>query len=268
MRATRPEHAGQSFARTNAASRRRPGRQADGAALRARLHEGAAALGIDLSDSQASRLLAFVALLFRWNAVYNLTAIREPDRMVDMHLLDCLAAWPVLQALLDGLRPRGAQAPYSATVLDVGSGAGLPGLVWAVMLAEARPGATVTLVDAVDKKTAFQRQACAELGLGNLQCVHARIEQWESPPFDVVCSRAYATLADFIAGTHRLLGSGGRWLAMKGVLPEQEIAALPEGVVAERVVQLQVPGLDGAARCAIVLGQVGSVSACPAPPAG
>lgn len=267
-RATRPEHAGRPSSGTNAPFRRQPGRQPDGAALHARLREGAAALGIELSESQASRLLAFVALLVRWNAVYNLTAIREPERMIDVHLLDCLAAWPVLRALLEGLRSREAQAPCGAAILDVGSGAGLPGIVWAVMLAETHPGATVALVDAVDKKTAFQRQACVELGLGNVRCVHARIERWESPPFDIICSRAYATLAEFIAGTHRLLAGGGRWLAMKGALPRQEIAALPDGIAAERVVRLQVPGLDGAARCAIVLSQAGPVPACPASSAG
>lgn len=227
--------------------RRLPMQAPDDGALRARLHEGVTALGIALDERQSERLLRFVALLSRWNTVYNLTAIRDPQRMVAAHLLDCLAPLPELQGVLEGC----AGVP---SLLDVGSGAGLPGIVWAIMLdREGQPRARVALVDAIEKKTAFQRQACAELGLRDVQCVHARVEHWQGGPFDVICSRAYASLSDFVGGTAHLLARGGRWLALKGASPQAEIADLPAGVEVERVAPLIVPQLDEAARCLVLM---------------
>ena len=213
--------------------------------LRCQLHDGADALRVALTPRQSDRLLDYVALLAKWNAVYNLTAVRDPRRMVAAHLLDCLAALPEAIAL---------GADQGARILDVGSGAGLPGIVWAIMLDRAdRPPAPLVLIDAVEKKTAFQRQACTELGLHNVQCVHARVERWQGAPFDLVCSRAYASLSDFVDGTRHLLAGTGRWLAMKGEPPAGEIARLPEHAAVERVVPLVVPMLDDASRCVVVL---------------
>lgn len=222
----------------------------DRSALHARLREGADALGVSLSAAQSERLIEYVALLARWNAVYNLTAVREPARMVEAHLLDCIAAWPLLRGCVGRAAAGGAQP---VRLLDVGSGAGLPGIVWAVLLDGAEPAAQVTLVDAVDKKVAFQRQAGAALGLARLHCEQARIERFADGPFHVVCSRAYSTLADLVDGTRRLLAPGGCWFAMKGAVPHDEIAALPEDVAATRIERLEVPGLNGAARCVVLL---------------
>lgn len=213
--------------------------------LHARLLEGAAQLRLDLSERQAGRLLDYLALLAKWNAVYNLTSIREPERMLSAHLLDCLAAVPELALLSQGRPMR---------VLDVGSGAGLPGIVWAIAMdGSNRPRLGFTLVDAVDKKTAFQRQAVAELGLDNVECVHARIEQWRAPAFDLVSSRAYSALGDLVGGTRHLIAPEGRWVALKGEVPEAELAALPPDVRVDGIVRLAVPGLDGAARCLVLL---------------
>lgn len=228
--------------------------------LRARLLDGAHALDVVLTAAQCERLLDFVALLSKWNAVYNLTAIRDPQRMVAAHVLDCLAAVPQVVALA---------AARTLRILDVGSGAGLPGMVWAIALdGTNRPRADVTLIDAVDKKTAFQRQVVAQLRLNNVQCVHARIERWQGGPFDLVCSRAYASLASFVDQTQRLLAADGHWLAMKGELPTDELAQLPAGAVLDRVVQLSVPHLDNASRCAIVLRPAAAVPATLASAAG
>ena len=203
----------------------------------AALGAGLQALGLPASDEPLVRLLAYLDLLHKWNQAYNLSAVRDPLQMVHQHLLDCLAALPALDRQLQGREAR---------ILDVGSGAGLPGVVWALM----RPHWSLCCVDAVAKKVSFVRQVAAELVLRNLRAEHARVEQLQVPPFDVVVSRAFASLADFTRLTRHQLASGGCWLAMKGRLPEDEIAALDADVTVFHVERLQVPGLD-AQRCLV-----------------
>jgi 16S rRNA (guanine527-N7)-methyltransferase len=198
---------------------------------RAALRAGLQALSLSDDDQQVERLLDYLDLLHKWNQAYNLSAVRDPMQMVHQHLLDCLAVLPSLDRHLAG---------RDARVLDVGSGAGLPGVVWALM----RPGWSVCCVDAVAKKAGFVRQVAAELGLRNLQAQHARVEQLRWPPVDVVVSRAFASLADFSGLTRQHLVPGGCWLAMKGRRPDDEIAALPPDVKVFHVEPLQVPGLD------------------------
>ena len=204
---------------------------------RAALRYGVDALALPADDALLDRLLAYLDLLQKWNQAYNLSAVRDPQQMVHQHLLDCLAALPPLDRYLQG---------STARILDVGSGAGLPGVVWALM----RPNWSVCCVDAVAKKASFVRQVVAELALRNLQAEHARVEQLRLPAFDVVVSRAFASLVDFTALTRKHLSPGGCWLAMKGKVPEDEIAALPAEVTVFHVEQLQVPGLD-AQRCLV-----------------
>lgn len=201
---------------------------------------GAAALGTPITEAQADTLLAYQALLQRWNKVYNLTAIREPAQMLVQHLLDSLA---VLGPLDRWLTQAGTAAPR---LLDVGSGGGLPGVVIAVL----RPAVAVTCVDTVGKKATFVRQVAAELRLPNLQARHARVEDLAEPPFDVITARAFASLGDLVALTRPLLAPGGCWMAMKGQHPITEIAALPVDIELFHVEQLTVPGL-AAERCLI-----------------
>ena len=203
--------------------------------LRDTLAAAASALGISLSIGQSAQLLDFVELLARWNRTYNLTAIRDPASMLTQHVVDCLTAIPALRR-----EGRGGR------VLDVGSGGGLPGLVWAVM----EPGFDVTCVDSVGKKAAFVRQAAAALGLGNLHGEHARVEALAEAPFDLITSRAFATLDTFVTATERLLKRGGAWVAMKGKIPSEEIGALPGSVEMFHVEPLEVPGLK-AERCLV-----------------
>lgn len=201
---------------------------------RERLAAGVTALGLTLPPDGEDRLVAYLALLQKWNRVYNLTAIRDPDRMVEQHLLDSLAAVPLFGA---------------GRVLDVGSGGGLPG----IPLAIARPELSVTLIDTVSKKTAFLIQARGELGLSNLTVVTGRVEEYRPETgFDTITSRAFAELALFVNLTRHLLVPGGRWLALKGVHPTEELAALPGDVRPFAQHALDVPGLD-AERCAIEL---------------
>ena len=200
------------------------------------LRSGARALGLDLADSQVERLLAYLALLAKWNKVYNLTAVREPREMLVQHLLDSLAAIPPL-------RRHAAGKPLK--VLDVGSGGGLPGAVIAICCPELQ----VDCVDTVGKKAAFIQQAAGQLGLANLRGVHARVENLEGP-YDLICSRAFASLPDFVAWSGAALGEEGVWMAMKGKHPAQEIAELPPGTEVFHVEQLAVPGLD-AERCIV-----------------
>ncbi|MCW5630446.1 MAG: 16S rRNA (guanine(527)-N(7))-methyltransferase RsmG [Burkholderiaceae bacterium] len=215
--------------------------------LSAALREGAAALGLALADAQVEALLAYLELLQKWNRVYNLTAVREPLPMLRHHLLDSMAAiGPLRRTLL----ARGASA--GARLLDVGSGGGLPGVVVAICC----PDIHVTCVDAVAKKSAFIRQSAASLALANLESVHARVENMPGR-FDIVCSRAFASMADFVAWTAPLLAPGACWMAMKGQHPADEIAALPDTVRVFHVEQLQVPGLD-AQRCIVWLEPVPS----------
>lgn len=200
-------------------------------------------LGLELDVARRDKLLAYCALLSKWNAVYNLTAIRDARAMLVQHLFDCLAIIPLLAA--HGLRD-------GAVVVDVGSGAGLPGVVIAACV----PGAQVHCVDTVGKKAAFVRQVRAELGLANLHAHHARVEALavpaDLPPADLVVSRAFSSLAQFVELTDRLLAPGGRWAAMKGTLPDDELAALPATVRRVAAITLDVPQLD-AERHLIVL---------------
>jgi len=201
------------------------------------LSAGLEALGLPASEGLRAQLFAYLDLLHKWNQAYNLSAVRDPQQMVHQHLLDCLAALPALDRHLQGREAR---------ILDVGSGAGLPGVVWALM----RPHWSLSCVDAVAKKASFVQQVAAELALRNLRSEHARVEQLQLPPFDVVVSRAFASLADFTRLTRRQLVPGGCWLAMKGKLPEGEIAVLGADVTVFHVERLQVPGLD-AQRCLV-----------------
>jgi 16S rRNA (guanine527-N7)-methyltransferase len=195
----------------------------------------AQAAGLSLTGPQVDALAAYLALLQRWNATYNLTAVRDPAAMLHQHLADCLA----VVAPLHAARPAGR-------VLDVGSGGGLPGVVLAI----AEPAWSVRCVDTVGKKAAFVRQVSAELRLANLHAVHSRVERIQGPPAEVVTSRAFASLADFTRLTRHLLAPGGVWMAMKGQPPTDEQAALGDDVEVFHVEPLQVPGLD-AQRCLV-----------------
>lgn len=199
-------------------------------------------LGLAIDEGQGRALLRHLELLERWNQTYNLTAVRDPAAMRIQHLADCLAAVPPLRRWLDA---RPSHAP-PARLLDVGSGGGLPGVPFAVLL----PGVQVTCVDAVAKKVAFLRQTAGELRLANLHPVHGRVEALRLPPFDVVTSRAFASLADFVRWTGALRAPQGVWMAMKGRRPDDEIAALPAGIDVFHVEPLVVPGLE-AERCVV-----------------
>ncbi len=201
--------------------------------LSARLQAGLSELGLDLDAVARGRLLEYLALLVKWNQVYNLTAIREPERMLSHHLLDSLAVLPHIDA---------------GRLLDVGSGGGLPG----IPLAIARPSLQVTLLEASHKKAAFLQQAVIELGLTNVETVQARAQDYRpTQPFPRIISRALSDLAEFVRLTGHLLAGGGQWLAMKGVHPHEEIAALKAARVV-RAIRLEVPQL-AAARHLIVL---------------
>jgi 16S rRNA (guanine527-N7)-methyltransferase len=194
-------------------------------------------LGLVPDEHQLRQLQDYLAMLQRWNKTYNLTALRDPAQMFTHHLADCLATLSPLQRVLagrDGLR-----------LLDVGSGGGLPGVLIAVLC----PGLQVSCVDTVGKKAAFIRQVGAELGLRNLRAEHARVEQLPSR-YELITSRAFATLADFVALTRERLAPEGLWMAMKGKRPDDEIAALPADVEVFHVEPLAVPGLD-AERCLV-----------------
>jgi 16S rRNA (guanine527-N7)-methyltransferase len=184
------------------------------------------------------RLEAYLALLAKWNAAYNLTAVRDPGQMRIQHLADCQAVVAPLHRHLGAERP--------ARILDVGSGGGLPG----VLLALADPAWSVTCVDAVGKKAAFVRQVAGELALPNLRAEHGRVEALQAPPFDAITARAFSSLADLVRLTRRLLAPGGAWVAMKGQRPDDEIAALPPDIEVFHVEHLDIPGLD-AERCLI-----------------
>jgi 16S rRNA (guanine527-N7)-methyltransferase len=196
----------------------------------AALKLGATELGLSLSDVQFEQLQGYLALIRKWNKVYNLTAVRDPQEMLTHHVLDSLTAVAPL------LRHTGGAA---AKVLDVGSGGGLPGIVLAIC----RPELDISCVDTVGKKAAFIQQVAASLKLPNLRGVHARVESL-SGPFDVICCRAFAALPDFVNWSRGALAPNGVWMAMKGKHPQEEIDALPQGVQVFHVEPLHVPGLD------------------------
>ena len=195
--------------------------------LTRQLREGAAALPVMLSDAQIVQLVDYLALLHKWNAVYNLTAVREPEQMVTQHLLDSLAVLPFFAA--------------ERRVLDVGAGGGLPGIVLAI----AQPDLQVTLIDTVQKKTAFLTQVKSQLKLDNVTVQTGRVEQWrDAAPFDAITSRAFAELADFVQWSSHLLKDGGRFIALKGVLPAEEIRRLPVGWRVRETAPIEVPGMQ------------------------
>lgn len=191
------------------------------------LQRGSAQLGISLSVDEQHKLLDYLALLRKWNKVYNLTAIRDEHQMVSHHLLDSLAVMPYL---------------WAGRWLDVGCGAGLPGIVLAVM----RPNWRFTLVDSNSKKTSFVQQAIIELGLQNASVYCARVEDWKpAEKFDGIISRAFSELGVFLCSTQHLAAQHGRWVAMKG-MPDHELAGVPEACRVEQIIPLQVPGLHAA----------------------
>jgi 16S rRNA (guanine527-N7)-methyltransferase len=201
-----------------------------------------------LSSAQAQRLFAYRNLIAKWNRVYNLTSLRDPAQMLSHHIIDSLAAAPPLYRHM-------VQAGLAnARVLDVGSGGGLPGVVLATVL----DGVDVTCVDTVGKKAAFVQQVANELKLPQLHGVHSRVEAMVAEPFDVITSRAFASLLDFVQLTRMHLKPAGQmggqtagvWMALKAKRPDDEIAALPQDIDVFHVEQLQVPGLD-AERCII-----------------
>ena len=198
--------------------------------LEAGLRSGAQALGLNLSDDQIQRLLDYVALIQKWNKVYNLTALRDPADMLTHHLLDSLTAIAPLSRHTQG---------QSIRVLDVGSGGGLPGVVLAICM----PELNVSCVDTVAKKAAFVQQVAVSLKLPNLRGLHARVETL-TDPYQVICSRAFASLPDFVTWSRSALAEGGVWMAMKGKHPQDEIAALAADVKVFHVEPLTVPGLD------------------------
>lgn len=191
------------------------------------LATGLKALGLELSAPQQQQLLDYVALIAKWNKVYNLTAIREPEAMVTQHLLDSLAVLPHLQGV--------------GRIIDIGSGAGLPG----IPLAIANPELKITLLDSIHKKSTFQRQAYLELGLTNVEVVCERVEHFKPEiGFEVVISRAFADLSEFANLSAHLLEKGGKLCAMKGIYPHEELGRLPQQFKLLEVLPLTVPGMD------------------------
>lgn len=198
--------------------------------LEAGLRSGAQALGLVLTDAQIQHLLDYAALIQKWNKVYNLTALRDPADMLTHHLLDSLTAIAPLRRHTQG---------QPIKMLDVGSGGGLPGVVLAICM----PELNVSCVDTVAKKAAFVQQVAVSLKLPNLRGLHARVESL-TDPYQVICSRAFASLPDFVTWSRSALSEGGVWMAMKGKHPQSEIDALPTDVQVFHVEPLTVPGLD------------------------
>ena len=228
------------------------------AAVRHLVEAALPALGLALTGAQLDALFAYLDLISKWTRVYNLTAVRDPVEMVTHHLLDCLAAMAPLAVHLEAARQLelagpvltpGSHAGQGSRLLDVGSGAGLPGVVIAICF----PDVSVTCVDTVAKKAAFIKQAALTLKLPNLIGLHARVEALAAPgtaPFDVICSRAFASLADFTQWSSGALAPAGVWMAMKGKRPDDEMAALSQDIDVFHVEQLNVPALD-AERCIV-----------------
>ncbi|WP_455198704.1 16S rRNA (guanine(527)-N(7))-methyltransferase RsmG [Kaarinaea lacus] len=195
------------------------------------LSSGLSQLGLDCSPAVRARLRDYVTLLDKWNRVYNLTAVRDPEEMVTRHLLDSLAIYPFLQG---------------SRVLDVGTGAGLPGIPLAIVDSERHPRREYVLLDSNSKKTRFVQQAKAELGLDNVTVVHQRSEEYHPGQlYDVVVSRAFASIADMLKNSAQHCAKNGVILAMKGVDPAEELMAIPDGFVLVSVNALDVPGIDG-----------------------
>ncbi len=197
--------------------------------------KGALAMGLDLSPDTVSRLTSHLGLVEKWNAVHNLTAVRDPSKMVTQHVLDSLS----IAAFL----------PHGALVLDVGSGAGFPGLTLAI----ARPDLRVMVMDSNQKKAGFLQHCIGALRIDNAAGVCARVERWIAPhPFQFIVSRALSELQEFVRLTRHVLAPGGRLFAMKGIYPHDEIARLPENVTVQGVEPLVVPGLDASRHLVIV----------------
>lgn len=203
---------------------------------------GIESLSLNVAEPQQRQLLSYMALIQKWNKVYNLTALRQAQEILTHHLLDSLSA---VSPLLGHIAKTKGDANAGIELLDVGSGGGLPGVVIAICC----PNIRVTCVDTVSKKAAFVQQVAASLRLSNLRGVHARVESLTGP-YDLICSRAFASLPDFVSWSAAALSDGGVWMAMKGKLPEAEMAALPSFAQVFHVEQLQVPGLE-ADRCMV-----------------
>ena len=203
---------------------------------------GIESLRLNVAEPQQRQLLSYMALIQKWNKVYNLTALRQAQEILTHHLLDSLSA---VSPLLRHIAKTKGDANAGIELLDVGSGGGLPGVVIAICC----PNIRVTCVDTVSKKAAFVQQVAASLRLSNLRGVHARVESLTGP-YDLICSRAFASLPDFVSWSAAALSDGGVWMAMKGKLPEAEMAALPSFAQVFHVEQLQVPGLE-ADRCMV-----------------
>ncbi|AND70335.1 16S rRNA methyltransferase [Dyella thiooxydans] len=216
----------------------------DRAALQHRLEQGIATLGLQLPAGAVPRLLDYLDLLVRWNAAYNLTAVRDPAEMVTRHLLDSLAILPYVTG---------------STLADLGTGPGLPGIVLAI----AAPGRAITLVDSNGKKVRFLREAIRSLKLEGVQAVQSRVEDVQGQ-FDCITARAFATLADMLGWGGHLLAPGGCWLAMKGRRPDDELEALPPGFALASMHSLAVPGLEGERHLAVIrhAGAAAAPAAC------
>ena len=199
------------------------------------LSEGLQSLSLELTRAQQQALLDYIALLGKWNKVYNLTAVREPEQMLSQHVLDCLAVLPPLKQV----------SPEALDLIDVGAGGGLPSVVFAI----ACPHWQITAVDTVAKKAAFIQTTAHSLRLVNLKAVHSRVEALTGG-FDVVTCRAYASLRDFCDSSRHLLKPNGVWMAMKAKLSAEELTDLPATVRVDKVEPLAVPGLD-ADRCLV-----------------
>lgn len=211
-------------------------------ALRAQLEQGVQQLGLTLSVEQIDKLMGFLDLLQKWNKVYNLTSVRDPQEMMSLHMLDSLAAVPALQRHVASL---GKAEGERTAQLDVGSGGGLPGVVFAVCC----PSVDIHCVDTVGKKAAFLQQAAVALKLPNLKGIHARVETLNGP-YDIVSCRAFASLLDFTTWSRAAIAPQGIWFAMKGKTPDEEMAALGADVNVFHVEPLHVPGLE-AERCIV-----------------
>ncbi|WP_394780687.1 16S rRNA (guanine(527)-N(7))-methyltransferase RsmG [Undibacterium sp.] len=199
----------------------------DRPALTAMLADGVASMGLPISNEQVVKMIDYLTLLSKWNSVYNLTAVRDPREMVKQHLLDSLSAVHAFTG--------------ASHVLDVGSGGGLPGMILAITF----PGIRVSMIDTVNKKTAFLTQAKTELGLANVTVHTGRVEALQvAQKFDIITSRAFSELNNFVNWSGHLLADGGRFIAMKGVAPDEEIGRLPGGWEVEQVEPLSVPGLN------------------------